>query len=220
MIPKQWRGAFLVSFFGSKKVRLFFSFLSLTLHGRKKSCISTLPSFSFPFAVGRRSQDGVDAWKGMENPLISLETRSKGCCRYVTSSRKRQATFPPKHIEPQVFHMIEKEPSMINTRVCTDMIDRTMLLAWSHRRGFGLDLRVARAFMLLCLSRCTDAVMIESPYPVSSYVLLPRCHMSIAWLACWSVGLYFSRDSFSPRLTFCIRTIHLFSLSYRFPCYI
>jgi len=64
MIPKQWRGAFLVSFFGSKKVR-FFLFFSFSHASRQEEVMYEHAPFPFLSLHRRLEKSGwMDGWKG------------------------------------------------------------------------------------------------------------------------------------------------------------
>lgn len=92
-----------------KHKRYDFSFISSLKRftDASKSCMSALPSFAFPFTVGWRSQD---AWKkeagskGEMCPLIGLETRSKGICKYINYLQQgNDTTFPPENTHRTIF---------------------------------------------------------------------------------------------------------------------
>lgn len=99
---------------------------------------------------------------------------------------------------------------MIDTRVCTDMIDCTMLLAWSHRRG--LEGGTGLYAVLVALHGYCHTVVLHLP---PSYVLClaVTCQFP-ACFACGSVGLHFLPGGINPArsLNFYIRTIYLFLL--------
>lgn len=93
MIPKHWRGAFLV--FLRKQEGTILSFLFFffyhTFHGQKNAMYDYV-TFLFPFTDEWLERSG---WMGRNGHgqggscLIGLETRSKRICKYITSSSRK-----------------------------------------------------------------------------------------------------------------------------------
>lgn len=176
------------------------------------ACMSTLPSFSLPFTVGWRSQDGcMDGMarqgSGSFDQFWRRDQREVVNTYYL--QQEIMSNVSSKHIRTTL-HSRERKEAERDGYARMHRYDRlhdasSVEPPARTRGGHGPLCCACRVARMLSYSISLQATYSVSLSHVNSRpALCCLCKVSVCGLL--------SRDSFSPRLIFYIRTIYLFSL--------